>query len=98
MASPLQFIKSKSGEVNEKMIRSSTVGLKDSGTSLNAMWNSLFVPLSAKKRRQTQGIAEGKYVNRLAFDIQACGEYDKVVQGGFLERQCEVGAKKSQVG
>lgn len=79
----LQFIKAKAGEVNENMIRSSTVGLKDSGASINAVWNKLLVPMSAKKRRQVHGVADGKYVNRLAFEVQACGEYDKVMQGCF---------------
>lgn len=49
---------------------------------MNAVWNNLLVPMSAKKRRQVQGVTEGKYVNRLAFELQACGEYDRILQGG----------------
>lgn len=77
-----QFIKAKAGDIDEKTIRHATVGLKDSGSSLNAVWNNLLVPMSAKKRRQVHGVTEGKYVNRLAFELQACGEYDRIMQGG----------------
>ncbi|KAK8861703.1 hypothetical protein IAR55_002526 [Kwoniella newhampshirensis] len=79
----LQFIKSKSSAVTDEAIRSSSVGLKDSGTTLQSVWNSLFIPLAAKQRRKTSGIDDGRYVDRLSFAVQACGDYDKVVQGCF---------------
>ena len=47
------------------------------------MWNALFIPIAAKQRRKTQGIDDGRSVDRLAFQVQACGDYDKVVQGMF---------------
>jgi chromosome transmission fidelity protein 18 len=80
----LQFIKSKTNSVTEQAVKSATVGSKDAGTTLNAMWNSLFVPVAVKQRRKGLGLEDGKYVNRLAFQVQACGDYDKVVMGGFM--------------
>lgn len=79
----LQFIKARSISVTDELIRSSSVGLKDSGTTLHTAWTSLLVPISAKVRRKTAGIDDGRYVDRLAFEVQACGEYDKLVQGLF---------------
>ncbi|WVQ93642.1 hypothetical protein IAU59_000718 [Kwoniella sp. CBS 9459] len=79
----LQFIKSKSAVVTDDAIKSSSVGLKDSGTTLQSVWNTLFIPLAAKERRRTVGIDDGRYVDRVSFAVQACGEYDKLVQGCF---------------
>ncbi|KAK4688524.1 chromosome transmission fidelity protein 18, partial [Tremellales sp. Uapishka_1] len=79
----LQFIKSKSKVVTDDAIKSSSVGIKDSGSSLQSVWNSLSIPIGAKQRRKTAAIDDGRYVNRLTFEIQACGDYDKVVQGLF---------------
>jgi chromosome transmission fidelity protein 18 len=69
--------------VTDEAIKSSAVGLKDSGTTLQAVWNDIFIPVSAKVRRKTAGIDDGKYVNRLVNVISTSGEYDKVVQGLF---------------
>lgn len=55
--------------------------MKDTGTSLQTVWDSLTIPVAAKQRRKTQGIDDGKYVDKLSFAIQACGDYDKLVQG-----------------
>ncbi|WWC60447.1 uncharacterized protein I303_103019 [Kwoniella dejecticola CBS 10117] len=79
----LQFIKSKSSSVTDEAIRSSSVGMKDSGTTLQNVWNTVFIPLAAKQRRKAIGIDDGRYVDRLSFTIQASGEYDKIVQGLF---------------
>lgn len=78
-----QFIKSRSSVVTGDAIRNSSVGLKDSGTTLQSVWNDLFIPVSAKVRRKTAGIDDGKYVNRLVSAISACGDHDKLVQGLF---------------
>lgn len=77
----LQFIQAKAGEVSEKSIRQSAVGLKDAGSSLAGVWHNLFVPPTTKRKKVVLGAADGKYVNRLAFEIQASGDMDKVVQG-----------------
>ncbi|WVW80294.1 hypothetical protein I302_102272 [Kwoniella bestiolae CBS 10118] len=79
----LQFIKSKSTSVTDEAIRSSSVGMKDSGTTLQSVWNTVFIPLAAKQRRKAIGIDDGRYVDRISFAIQACGDYDKIVQGLF---------------
>ncbi|WWD16374.1 hypothetical protein CI109_100800 [Kwoniella shandongensis] len=79
----LQFIKSKTSAVTDEAIKSSSVGLKDSGTTLQSVWNSLFIPIAAKQRRRAIGIDDGRYVDRISFQVQACGDYDKVVQGCF---------------
>ncbi|KAL7419625.1 Chromosome transmission fidelity protein 18 [Cryptotrichosporon argae] len=79
----LQFIKSKSSTVSEAAIKSSAVGAKDTGTSLQTVWDALLVPMGAKQRRKQLGIDDGRYVDRLAFALQASGEYDRVVAGVF---------------
>lgn len=72
--------------ITEKSIRQSSIGMKDSGASLHAVWNSLFVPVSTKGKRKQNGVgAVDNYVNRLAFEVQSCGDQDKVVQGASCE-------------
>ncbi|WVQ77322.1 hypothetical protein IAR50_007006 [Cryptococcus sp. DSM 104548] len=78
----LQFIKSRSNAVTEEAIRATSLGLKDTSTTLQSAWNALFIPLPAKKRR-AQGIDSERYLPRLIPIIQSCGEYEKVVQGAF---------------
>jgi chromosome transmission fidelity protein 18 len=78
-----QFIKSKSTIVTDDAIKSSAVGLKDSGTTLQSTWNSLFIPISAKTRRKQSGIDNGKYVKRLIDTVFSCGDYDKLLMGLF---------------
>ena len=78
----IQFIKSKSPILTSDLLKSSTLGLKDTGTSLQTVWDSLTIPVAAKQRRKQQGgIDNGKYVDKMAFAVQACGDYDKVLQG-----------------
>ncbi|GMK59840.1 hypothetical protein CspeluHIS016_0900570 [Cutaneotrichosporon spelunceum] len=80
----LQFIKSRSPVLTADAVKSSSVGVKDAGTTLSTVWNALFVPMGAKQRRKEMGAADdGRYVDRLAFMLQACGDYDRVVQGCF---------------
>jgi len=57
--------------------------LKDSGTSLQTIWNNLLIPISAKQRRKKSAIDDGKYVARLSFEIQSNGDYDKIFSGLF---------------
>lgn len=63
------------------MVKAATVGLKDSGTSLQKVWDSLFVPLTVKKRKLGLGVEEGKFVNRLVETVSSCGEYERLMQG-----------------
>lgn len=71
--------------ITEKSIRQSSIGMKDSGASLHAVWQSLFVPVSTKGKRKQNGVgAVDSYVNRLAFEVQSCGDQDRVVQGAFM--------------
>ncbi|KAJ9125621.1 hypothetical protein QFC22_000583 [Naganishia vaughanmartiniae] len=79
----LQFMKSRSLEITEKTLRQSSIGMKDSGASLNVVWHNLFVPVSTKGKRKENGVGKDSYVNRLAFEVQSCGDQDKVVQGCF---------------
>ncbi|TYJ55605.1 hypothetical protein B9479_003755 [Cryptococcus floricola] len=78
----LQFIKSRSNAVTEEIVRATSLGLKDTSTTLHSAWSALFIPLPAKKRR-AQGIDSERYLPRLIPIIQSCGEYDKVAQGVF---------------
>lgn len=77
----LQFIKSRSPVLTEAMVKLAAVGLKDSGTTTQAVWNALFVPVSAKKQKVGLGMEEGRYVNRMVQTVSSSGEYDKVMQG-----------------
>lgn len=79
----LQFIKSRTSEVTEKVVRTAAVGMKDGGASLHDVWQNLFVPVSAKAMRK-QGVAPGadsKYVGKLAGIISSAGDMDKISQG-----------------
>lgn len=79
----LQFVKSRSPVVTMEDIKASSVGAKDTGTTLQTAWNALLIPMAAKQRRKELGIDNGRYVDRLAFTVQACGEHDRIVQGCF---------------
>lgn len=48
------------------------------------MWNSLFVPVSAKKQKVGLGMEEGKFVQRLVQTVGSCGEYDRIMQGAIV--------------
>jgi chromosome transmission fidelity protein 18 len=84
---PPQFMKSRSLEITEKTLRQSSIGMKDSGASLNVVWHNLFVPVSTKGKRKENGVGKDSYVNRLAFEVQSCGDQDKVVQGQSFSSQ-----------
>jgi len=78
-----QFIKSKSQDVTEAVIRSATVGMKEADTSLNTTLGDLFAPLS-KRRVRDLGLSEPEaalYVGRLSRDIEASGSIDKIAIG-----------------
>ncbi|WVO14672.1 hypothetical protein L204_102309 [Cryptococcus depauperatus] len=78
----LQFIKSRSNEVTEAAIRSSSLGLKDIGSTLQTAWNTLFIPLPTKKRRN-KGVDDSHYLPRVVTIVQSCGDYDKLILGAF---------------
>nr|KIR83479.1 chromosome transmission fidelity protein 18 [Cryptococcus tetragattii IND107] len=79
----LQFIKSRSPVVTEEAIRATSLGLKDTSTTLQTAWNALFVPLAAKKRRAQGNIDDTRYLPRIIPIINSCGEYDKLLLGAF---------------
>lgn len=60
--------------------------MKDGGTSLHKVWNTLLVPVSSKKNRQNgQKVEEqGKFVSRVAEVVQSAGETDRVMSGMWL--------------
>lgn len=88
----LQFVASKAigSAVTEKVIREAAMGAKETGgggggggASLQAIWHDLFVPPTTNRNKQRLGAETGKFVNRLAFAIQAAGDMDKIAQGCF---------------
>ncbi|OWT35579.1 chromosome transmission fidelity protein 18 [Cryptococcus neoformans Bt1] len=79
----LQFIKSRSVVVTEEAIRATSLGLKDTSTTLQTAWNALFIPLAAKKRRAQGSIDDTRYLSRIISIINSCGEYDKLLLGAF---------------
>jgi len=69
--------------VTENVIRKATFGMKESETSVNAVLNNLFSPLS-KKRVKEMGLTdqeENRYVARLYQDIDGCGREAAIATG-----------------
>ncbi|EJU05169.1 P-loop containing nucleoside triphosphate hydrolase protein [Dacryopinax primogenitus] len=81
----LQFIRARTVEVTETVVRSATVGMKDSEMSTQQVWDDIFLPLSKKRIRQLglTDAEESKYVARLNFEVEATDEVDRVMQGCF---------------
>ncbi|KAG8969390.1 hypothetical protein FRC03_003081 [Tulasnella sp. 419] len=81
----LQIIHTQSQQVTEGIIKSATVGMKESESTAQDVWNDLFKPLS-KKRIKDLGMTSQeneKYVGRLCRLIEASGMIDKVMSGCF---------------
>ncbi|GAA93611.1 uncharacterized protein L969DRAFT_91277 [Mixia osmundae IAM 14324] len=78
----LQFIKSKGTRLDEQAIRSSSIGLKDTGTSPGAVWDHLFRIPTDRKGAPRAG-RDGSIFEWLLRDVSTCGEYDKIAQGCF---------------
>lgn len=77
----LQFVKTKSSKVTEAIVKSAALGLKDTGTSASAVWDSLFkVPYDRKGKSAGH---DGKYIDRLIKEITTCGEYERILLGCF---------------
>ncbi|GAA5925020.1 Ctf18p [Sporobolomyces koalae] len=75
----LQFIKRRGDVVDEQAIRSTSLGMKDTGTSSIQVLDRLF-----KKPSRKKGVAtDDKYVARIVRDVQTSGEYEKIAQGCF---------------
>lgn len=87
----LQFVASRAtgSAVTERAIRDAAMGAKETGggggggASLQAIWRDLFVPPTTSRNKQRLGAETGKFVNRLAFAVQAAGDMDKITQGCF---------------
>ncbi|KAK4051293.1 Chromosome transmission fidelity protein 18 [Microbotryomycetes sp. JL221] len=76
----LQFIKRRTAVVDEAAIRSSVVGMKDTGTSLSQVIERLF---RKPPRRKGASNSNDRYVHRIVRDVQTSGEYEKISQGCF---------------
>ncbi|GAA6010908.1 hypothetical protein JCM11491_004595 [Sporobolomyces phaffii] len=76
----LQFIKRRGNVVDERAIRSTSLGTKDTGTSSIQVLDRLF-----KKPPRKKGAShdDTKYVARIVRDVQTSGEYEKIAQGCF---------------
>ncbi|GAA5970017.1 hypothetical protein JCM3765_007278 [Sporobolomyces pararoseus] len=75
----VQFIKRKGDVVDEKAIRSTSLGMKDTGTSSIQVLDRLFKKPSRKKGVST----DDRYITRIVRDVQTSGEYEKIAQGCF---------------
>lgn len=78
-----QFIKARSQEVTEPIVRTATVGIKENDSSFTTTLGNLFAPLS-KKRVKELGLTESdelRYVSRLSADVDASGSIDRVATG-----------------
>ncbi|KAJ7709592.1 hypothetical protein B0H17DRAFT_1173775 [Mycena rosella] len=81
----LQFIKSRSQEVTEAVIRGATVGMKEAETSLVSVLNSLFTPLTRKRVKELAltEADEKMYVGRLSREVDGCGRENSIAVGCF---------------
>ena len=73
--------------VDEAAIRSSVVGLKDTGTSATQVIDRLF---KKPPRRKGGSNSDDTFVNRIVRDVQTSGEYEKISQGE-LASLCSMG-------
>jgi chromosome transmission fidelity protein 18 len=80
----LQFIKAKSEEVTESMVRAATKGMKEAESTVISVLNSLFIPLS-KKRVKDLNDSESRYVSRLSHEVDACGRESAIATGRSLQ-------------
>ena len=79
-----QIVRTQSDTLHEKMIRSTALGLKDTATSVTAVWDKLFRTPSKKRQKGIEEAIGDKYVSPLVKDISTCGEYDKLAQSKLL--------------
>ncbi|KAH7889597.1 P-loop containing nucleoside triphosphate hydrolase protein [Phlebopus sp. FC_14] len=81
----LQFIKSRSEDVTEPLIHRATVGMKEADTTIMAVLNEIFAPLSRKRVRDlvAGGEEEGRYVNRLTRAIEGLNNSTGIANGCF---------------
>ncbi|GAA5826328.1 hypothetical protein JCM11251_007255 [Rhodosporidiobolus azoricus] len=81
----LQFIKRNGSTVDPASIKSSALGVKDTGTSSSQVLDRLFKKPPRKRGAPTDGGvgADEKYVGRIVRDLQTSGEYEKIAQGCF---------------
>ncbi|KAI9458284.1 P-loop containing nucleoside triphosphate hydrolase protein [Russula earlei] len=81
----LQFIKVRSRDVTEHLIRRAAAGLKEADANYFNILTDLFCPMS-KKRVKERGLGEAdenKYVERLSHALDASGTLDRVALGCF---------------
>ena len=84
----LQMIHTRRQEATEHVIRCATVGMKETETTIQAVWNDIFLPLSKKRVKELalSDLEKDKYVNRLARLVESSGTMDKVMLGGSIRR------------
>lgn len=78
-----QFIKARSGEVTEPIIRAATAGMKEAESSNLSVLNSLFAPM-ARKRVKELGLGEkdeARYVARLSREIDSVNNSSTIATG-----------------
>ncbi|KAJ3576874.1 hypothetical protein NP233_g105 [Leucocoprinus birnbaumii] len=81
----LQFVKSRREDVTEAVIRKATAGMKEGDTTIIAVLNSIFSPMT-KKRVKELGMTEeqeSRYVNRLSHEIEGSGKDAAIANGCF---------------
>ena len=66
--------------MDEQAIRSTSLGMKDTGTSSIQVLDRLFKKPSRKKGVST----DDRYITRIVRDVQTSGEYEKIAQGKSL--------------
>ncbi|KAG6910312.1 hypothetical protein DXG01_011709 [Tephrocybe rancida] len=81
----LQFIKRRSQEVTESIVRGATVGMKEGDSSLNTVLNNIFNPLTRKRAKELALTEEeeGRYVARLSREIDGSGRESSIALGCF---------------
>lgn len=64
-------------------MRSSTVGVKESETSVQSVWSDLFTPVTKKKAKSLGWSSEdeAKWVGRLVRSVESSGNVEKIALG-----------------
>lgn len=73
-------MKAQTSTLDINAIKSTALGLKDTKTSVTAVWDKLFKVPAKKRQKGIEDNTSGKYITPLVKDITTCGEYDKLAQ------------------
>jgi chromosome transmission fidelity protein 18 len=77
----------KSRSVTESIVRTATIGVKETDTLVQSVWMDSLSSMSKKRTKNLDMTEEDerKYVSRIARSIEGSGNFDKVVLGAYMD-------------